>query len=146
DDVLSILRDAGGTTDAKQARQWQWTISLWKNMGLNSAQAEAAAADDEELVCARVMRLYEERLMAYQAVDFDDLIGLSSKLLNEHEAVRLKWQKQLRHVLVDEYQDTNATQYDLLKLLVGERGIFTAVGDDDQSIYGWRGATLDNLK
>jgi ATP-dependent DNA helicase Rep len=60
--------------------------------------------------------------------------------------VRAKWQQQLGHVLVDEYQDTNATQYELLKLLVGERGRFTAVGDDDQSIYGWRGATLDNLK
>jgi superfamily I DNA/RNA helicase len=92
------------------------------------------------------MKLYEERLLAYQAVDFDDLIGLPMKLLAEHEPVRAKWQRQLRHVLVDEYQDTNATQYELLKLLVGPQGIFTAVGDDDQSIYGWRGATLDNLK
>ncbi|RZL00830.1 MAG: ATP-dependent DNA helicase Rep [Rubrivivax sp.] len=146
DDVLGIIRDAGGTTDPKQARHWQWTISSWKNQGLNSAQAEMAAQDDDERVCARVMRLYEERLMAYQAVDFDDLIGLAMKLLAEHEHVRAKWQRNLRHVLVDEYQDTNATQYDLLKLLVGERGIFTAVGDDDQSIYGWRGATLENLK
>ncbi|WP_290660550.1 UvrD-helicase domain-containing protein [Aquabacterium sp.] len=146
DDVLGIIRDAGGTTDAAQAKRWQWTISSWKNQGLNSAQAEGAAENDDERVCARVMRLYEERLMAYQAVDFDDLIGLSMKLLADHEHVRAKWQRNLRHVLVDEYQDTNATQYDLLKLLVGERGIFTAVGDDDQSIYGWRGATLDNLK
>ncbi|RZL11795.1 MAG: ATP-dependent DNA helicase Rep [Rubrivivax sp.] len=146
DDVLSIIREAGATTDAKQARQWQWTISLWKNIGLNSAQAEAQAASDDELICARVMRLYEERLAAYQAVDFDDLIGLPMKLLAEHPQVRAKWQHQLRHVLVDEYQDTNATQYEMLKLLVGERAMFTAVGDDDQSIYGWRGATLDNLK
>jgi ATP-dependent DNA helicase Rep len=79
-------------------------------------------------------------------VDFDDLIGLPLKLLQNHAEVRAKWQAQLGHVLVDEYQDTNATQYELLKLLVGERGRFTAVGDDDQSIYGWRGATLDNLK
>jgi ATP-dependent DNA helicase Rep len=79
-------------------------------------------------------------------VDFDDLIGLPLKLLQEHAAVRDKWQAALGHVLVDEYQDTNATQYELLKLLVGARGGFTAVGDDDQSIYGWRGATLDNLK
>src|SRR6185369_3948554 len=83
---------------------------------------------------------------AYQSVDFDDLIGLPLKLLQQHAQVRDKWQAQLGHVLVDEYQDTNATQYELLKLLVGERGRFTAVGDDDQSIYGWRGATLDNLK
>ena len=86
---------------------------------------------------------YEERLVAYQGVDFDDLIGLPLKLLQQHEDVRSKWQRQLRHILVDEYQDTNATQYELLKLLVGGSGNLTAVGDDDQSIYGWRGATLD---
>jgi ATP-dependent DNA helicase Rep len=146
DDVASILKDAGGTTDAATARQWQWAISLWKNMGLNAAQAEAQAADDNDRITARVMARYEERLAAYQSVDFDDLIGLPLKLLQDHAEVREKWRSQLGHVLVDEYQDTNATQYELLKLLVGERGRFTAVGDDDQSIYGWRGATLDNLR
>ena len=146
DDVTSIIKDAGGSTDAATARQWQWTISAWKNQGLNAAQAAAQATGDEEQLIARVMGHYEERLTAYQSVDFDDLIGLPLKLLREHEAVRAKWQAALGHVLVDEYQDTNATQYEVLKLLVGERGRFTAVGDDDQSIYGWRGATLDNLK
>ena len=146
DDVVSILKDAGGSVDAATARQWQWTISLWKNMGLTAAQAEAQAADDNARIIARVMARYEERLTAYQSVDFDDLIGLPLKLLQQHEEVRTKWQQALGHVLVDEYQDTNATQYELLKLLVGERGRFTAVGDDDQSIYGWRGATLDNLR
>jgi ATP-dependent DNA helicase Rep len=146
DDVTAILKDAGGSTDAATARQWQWAISLWKNMGLNAAQAEAQAKDDNEKVTARIMARYEERLAAYQSVDFDDLIGLPLKLLRQHREVREKWQSQLGHVLVDEYQDTNATQYEVLKLLVGERGRFTAVGDDDQSIYGWRGATLDNLK
>ena len=146
DDVTSIIKDAGGSTDAATARQWQWTISRWKNMGLNSGQAEAQANGDEERLIARVMARYEERLTAYQSVDFDDLIGLPLRLLQEHEAVRSKWQAALGHVLVDEYQDTNATQYEVLKLLVGPRGRFTAVGDDDQSIYGWRGATLDNLK
>ena len=146
DDVTSILRDAGATTDAKLARSWQWQISLWKNMGLDSAAAIGQAATDDEALTARIMKLYEERLLAYQAVDFDDLIGLPLRLLSEHPHVAHKWQRQLKHVLVDEYQDTNATQYELLKLLVGPQGIFTAVGDDDQSIYGWRGATLDNLK
>ncbi|MGC1175514.1 ATP-dependent helicase [Polaromonas sp.] len=146
DDVTSILKDAGGSTDAATARQWQWTISAWKNSGLNAAQAEAQASTDEDRLIARIMARYEERLTAYQSVDFDDLIGLPLKLLREHDAVRDKWQKSLGHVLVDEYQDTNATQYEVLKLLVGARGRFTAVGDDDQSIYGWRGATLDNLK
>ncbi|MFZ5487933.1 MAG: ATP-dependent helicase [Pseudomonadota bacterium] len=147
DDVLSILKDAaGGTTDAATARQWQWALSRWKNMGLNAAQALAQASNDEEHQLARIMARYEERLAAYQSVDFDDLIGLPLKLLRDYPEVRDKWQTQLGYVLVDEYQDTNATQYELLKLLVGARGHFTAVGDDDQSIYGWRGATLDNLK
>ena len=146
DDVTSILKDAGGTTDAATARQWQWAISLWKNMGLNAQQAESQAPDDNARIAARVMARYEERLVAYQSVDFDDLIGLPLKLLQNHPDVLAQWQQDLGHVLVDEYQDTNATQYELLKLLVGERQRFTAVGDDDQSIYGWRGATLDNLR
>jgi ATP-dependent DNA helicase Rep len=146
DDVTSILKDAGGTTDAATARHWQWAISLWKNMGYDAAQAEGQAQSDDERITARIMARYEERLAAYQSVDFDDLIGLPLKLLQQHADVCEKWQSQLGHVLVDEYQDTNATQYEVLKLLVGDKGRFTAVGDDDQSIYGWRGATLDNLK
>ncbi len=146
DDVLGVVRDAGGTTDAALARRWQWTISLWKNQGLDADAAAKAATTADEQVAARVMRLVQERLTAYQAVDFDDLIGLPLALLQRDAEVRAKWQAQFRHVLVDEYQDTNAVQYDLLKQLVGERGVFTAVGDDDQSIYGWRGATIDNLK
>ena len=150
DDVTSILKDAGGSTDAATARTWQWTISRWKNAGLNAAQAEAQAQDDAEKITARIMARYEERLTAYQSVDFDDLISLPLKLLQNHEHVRKKWQVLAGHVLVDEYQDTNATQYEFLKLLAGgnvaKGARFTVVGDDDQSIYGWRGATLDNLK
>ncbi|WP_397533921.1 ATP-dependent helicase [Roseateles sp.] len=146
DDVLGLLRDAGGTTDAKQARSWQWTISLWKNQGLTAKQALLAAKDEDERAAAVVMERYQERLAAYQSVDFDDLISLPLRLLQEFPEARGKWQDTLRYVLVDEYQDTNAVQYDLLKQLVGERAHFTAVGDDDQSIYGWRGATIENLK
>ena len=147
DDVIGILKDAaGGTADAATARQWQWTISKWKNMGLDYKQALAQAADDNERAIAVIMQRYDERLTAYQSVDFDDLIGMPLRLLRDHPEVRAKWQAHLGHVLVDEYQDTNATQYDLLKLLVGDAAHLTAVGDDDQSIYGWRGATLDNLK
>ncbi|MFG6460200.1 ATP-dependent helicase [Roseateles sp. DXS20W] len=146
DDVLNVLKDAGGTTDAKQAQRWQWTISLWKNNGIGPLQAAQIAADDDERAAAAVMVRYQERLAAYQAVDFDDLITLPLKLLTTDAEAREKWQNKLRYVLVDEYQDTNAVQYELLKALVGERGMFTAVGDDDQSIYGWRGATIENLK
>jgi ATP-dependent DNA helicase Rep len=146
DDVLNVLKDAGGTTDVNQARRWQWTISLWKNQGLGPAQAAQVAKDEDERAAAAVMVRYQERLSAYQAVDFDDLITLPLKLLTTDAEAREKWQNKLRYVLVDEYQDTNAVQYELLKALVGERGMFTAVGDDDQSIYGWRGATIENLK
>ncbi len=151
DDVLGVLRDAGSCTDNALARRWQWTISLWKNQGLDSDAALSAAKDDDERVAARVMKLYEERLAAYQAVDFDDLISLPLKLITTRPEAQAKWQAQFGHVLVDEYQDTNAVQYELLKALVEHpdelmRGMFTAVGDDDQSIYGWRGATIENLK
>jgi len=151
DDVLGVLRDAGGCSDNGVARRWQWAISLWKNQGLDSDGAARAAAGDDEQVAARVMRVYEQRLSAFQAVDFDDLIGLPLKLLQRDADARARWQEQFQHVLIDEYQDTNAVQYELLKALVQHpdprrHGLFTAVGDDDQSIYGWRGATLDNLK
>ncbi len=150
DDVHGIIKDAGGSVDAAAARSLQWAISLWKNMGLNASSAAAIAKNDNERMTARVMALYEERLSAYQSVDFDDLISLPLKLLQSHPEIRTKWQQKIGHVLIDEYQDTNATQYEFLKLLIcdqtPERARFTAVGDDDQSIYGWRGATIDNLK
>ena len=151
DDALGVLRDVGGCSDNALARRWQWTISRWKNQGLDAEQAAAQASGDDERVAARVMQLYGQRLAAYQAVDFDDLIGLPLALLARSADARSKWQQQFRHILVDEYQDTNAVQYELLKALVAHpddrrAGMFTAVGDDDQSIYGWRGATLDNLK
>lgn len=146
DDVLGVLKDAGGSADNAQARGWQWKISLWKNQGLNSDTALAQAETEDDRVAAIVMKRYEERLSAYQAVDFDDLIGLPHRLLQTDAEARAAWQKTLHYVLVDEYQDTNAIQYELLKSIVGERAMFTAVGDDDQSIYGWRGATIDNLR
>jgi ATP-dependent DNA helicase Rep len=151
DDVLGVLRDAGGCSDNALARRWQWAISLWKNQGLDSEGAAAAAGDDAQQVAARVMRVYEQRLAAYQSVDFDDLIGLPLKLMQRDAEARARWQQQFHHVLIDEVQDTNAVQYELLKALVDhpdERraGRFTAVGDDDQAIYGWRGATIDNLQ
>jgi ATP-dependent DNA helicase Rep len=154
DDVLGVLKDAGGTTDNAVARRWQWAIGAWKNRGVSAADAEAEVLSgvhegrsaEDAIVAARVMRRYEERLAAYRATDFDDLIVLPMRLLAEHDDVRAAWRERLRYILVDEYQDTNGVQYELMKLIAGPRGLFTAVGDDDQSIYGWRGATLDNLK
>src|SRR5690606_6923772 len=88
DDITSMLKDCGTTTDAAVARQWQWTISAWKSAGLNSAAALAQAKDEIERTTALIMQRYEERLVAYQAVDFDDLIALPLKLLSEHTEVR----------------------------------------------------------
>ena len=146
DDVVGLIRDAASTTDAKLPKIWQWQISMWKNEGLDAAGALAVAESESERQAAVIFQAYSERLAAFQAVDFDDLIGLPLKLLSSNAEVAARWQQRYRHVLIDEVQDTNAVQYALLKGLVGGSGIFTAVGDDDQSIYGWRGATLENLK
>ena len=96
--------------------QWQWTIGLWKNQGLNAERAALAASSDNERIIARIMAHYEERLTADQSVDFDDLIGLPLKLLQNQEHVRQKWQALAEHILVDEYQDTNARQYEICLL------------------------------
>ncbi len=145
DDSANILQQALGTTDRKVARAAQHRISLWKNALVDPDRAAADAKDSLEHGIARAYRDYAATLAAYQSVDFDDLIRLPVQLLREHAEVAQVWREKLRYLLVDEYQDTNACQYELLKLLVGPRAAFTAVGDDDQSIYGWRGATLENL-
>jgi ATP-dependent DNA helicase Rep len=146
DDAASIVAQLLSTTDRKLVRAVQSRISLWKNAGLDADEAMAAARDGDAHAAARLYRDYAATLAGYQAVDFDDLIGLPLKMLREVPEVAERWQNRLRYLLVDEYQDTNATQYELLKRLVGPRAAFTAVGDDDQSIYGWRGATLENLR
>ena len=146
DDAASIVQQALGTSDRKAARAALARISLWKNALVDADAALAGAGNETERQLARAYREYAATLAAYQAVDFDDLIGLPVRLLQAHPEVAQAWRERLRYLLVDEYQDTNAGQYELLKLLVGPRAAFTAVGDDDQSIYGWRGATLENLR
>ncbi|NEX15447.1 MAG: ATP-dependent DNA helicase Rep [Halochromatium sp.] len=120
-------------------------ISHWKNGLVDPARAESLAEDAFEAGLARLYARYERSLAAYNAVDFDDLILRPVRLLREVPAVREYWQGRIRHLLVDEYQDTNNAQYELVKLLVGPDGAFTVVGDDDQSIYAWRGARPENL-
>ncbi|MGI4861926.1 MAG: UvrD-helicase domain-containing protein [Janthinobacterium lividum] len=145
DDCFSMIQEQLATTDKALIRKVQNTISLWKNAMLTPDQAAAAAEDVDQHQAAIIYRSYVATLHAYQAVDFDDLIRLPAELFARNEQVREKWQNRLRYLLVDEYQDTNACQYQLLKLIAGQRAAFTAVGDDDQAIYGWRGATLENL-
>lgn len=149
DDCFSLVQDLAITTDKQLIRRIQGAMSLWKNGLVDPETALQQAKDEDEAQAARIYRNYVATLSAYQAVDFDDLIRLPVELFRHDDAVRDKWQRRLRYLLVDEYQDTNTCQYELVKLLVtgpGKKPLFTAVGDDDQAIYAWRGATIENLK
>ncbi len=145
-DCFTMVQEQAATTDKALIRRIQSAISLWKNALVAPESALANASDEDEHQAALIYRNYVATLSAYQAVDFDDLIRIPAELLAANEEIRDKWQNRLRYLLIDEYQDTNACQYTLLKWLAGPRAAFTAVGDDDQAIYGWRGATLENLK
>jgi len=120
-------------------------IGSWKNDLITPEEALASARNPKEQTAAIVYTHYQRTLKAYNAVDFDDLIMQPVKLFQDHPEVLEKWRNKVRYMLVDEYQDTNASQYLLVKLLVQERAHFTVVGDDDQSIYAWRGARPENL-
>ena len=120
-------------------------ISRAKNAGLSPEQAMAEARTAREIEAATVYALYQARLNTFNAVDFDDLIRLPVQVLESDEDSRLGWRERIGYLLVDECQDTNDAQYRLLKAIAGPRGLFTVVGDDDQSIYAWRGANPDNL-
>jgi ATP-dependent DNA helicase Rep len=145
-DSFKILSDILATTDKQLLRKTQWQISSWKNAFLTPDQAKANADEDLTNAAAKVYQIYQQTLKAYQAVDFDDLIKLPVELFEQNPEVLSKWQHKLKYLLIDEYQDTNTCQYKLVKLLTGIEGNFTAVGDDDQAIYGWRGADVENLR
>jgi ATP-dependent DNA helicase Rep len=145
-DSYKILSDILATTDKQVLRKTQWQISSWKNAFLTPDQAKANADEELTHAAAKVYQIYQQTLKAYQAVDFDDLIKLPVELFEQHPEVLNKWQHKLKYLLIDEYQDTNTCQYKLIKLLTGVEGKFTAVGDDDQAIYGWRGADVENLR
>lgn len=123
----------------------QMTISSWKNAMRSPSEALSKASDEREQRIALVYARYTEYLKAYNAVDFDDLILLPVQLFRSQPETLQKWRRKIRYLLVDEYQDTNLCQYELVKLIVAERVAFTVVGDDDQSIYAWRGARPENL-
>ena len=145
-DSFKILSDILATTDKQLLRKTQWQISSWKNAFLTPDQAKINADEELTHAAAKIYQIYQQTLKAYQAVDFDDLIKLPVELFEQHPLVLNKWQHKLKYLLIDEYQDTNACQYKLVKLLTGAEGNFTAVGDDDQAIYGWRGADVENLR
>lgn len=140
--LREIIREANSPIEE---RSLQNMISHWKNEFIPPEAAAKNAADDVERIAAILYKKYGELLRACNSVDFDDLISLPVALLREHQSIRDKWRGRVRHLLVDEYQDTNAAQYELVRLLVDKFGALTAVGDDDQSIYSWRGARPENL-
>ncbi len=147
-DRLSLLRNLVShgmqECDIDQVEQYNAQIGQWKNAFITPEQA-VSVADALSLPAALLYSAFTRSLKAYNAVDFDDLILLPVLLFQQHPAVLEKWQNKIRYLLVDEYQDTNITQYQLVKLLAGNLGRFSVVGDDDQSIYAWRGAQPENL-
>lgn len=121
------------------------TISNWKNDLILPKRAIAIAHGQKDTLFAQCYEQYYHQIRTYNALDFDDLIMLPTLLFQQYPDVQLRWQEKIHYLLVDEYQDTNTSQYELIKLLVGQRACFTVVGDDDQSIYSWRGARPQNM-
>ena len=144
-DSAVLLKELARKEEVDEDDTARWQISSWKNDFITPSRAMKLAQDNKEAFHARLYERYQRQLKAYNALDFDDLIVAPATLLQENAAVREKWQQRLRYLLVDEYQDTNACQYLMVKLLAGVESRFTAVGDDDQSIYAWRGARPENL-
>ncbi|WP_431891653.1 DNA helicase Rep [Pectobacterium colocasium] len=143
--LLKELTEQWLENDKVLLQQLISTISNWKNDLIDPAGAAAMARSERDKLFVHCYSLYHEHLRACNVLDFDDLILLPTLLLKQNAEVRERWQNRLRYLLVDEYQDTNTSQYELVKLLVGTRARFTVVGDDDQSIYSWRGARPQNL-
>lgn len=142
--LRSLINHSEQQLDIDKTDYYANQIGQWKNAFITPEQA-IAHTDSDQHATAKLYRDYTRNLKAYNAVDFDDLILLPVLLFQEHDEILQKWQNKIRYLLVDEYQDTNITQYQLVKLLAGNLGRFTVVGDDDQSIYAWRGAQPENL-
>ncbi|TCJ97912.1 ATP-dependent DNA helicase Rep [Volucribacter psittacicida] len=151
-DQLALLKELTHEVENKLGEEYKdflralvAKISHWKNDLILPEQALSLAQEPKQQYFAQCYQHYVQQMRAYNALDFDDLIMLPTLLLRQNEEVRSKWQQKIRYLLVDEYQDTNTSQYELIKLLVGKRACFTVVGDDDQSIYSWRGAKPQNI-
>lgn len=150
DDQVSLIRRA--LKDLKlsdnkslKPKSIQSIISSEKNQGVGPEEYALRAFYPNQQAIAKVFARYEEEKKKAGALDFDDLLLRTLELFSENVAVREKWQKRFRHILIDEYQDTNHIQYQLVKLLVGRERNICVVGDDWQSIYSWRGADFTNI-
>ena len=143
--LQDILDNSQQPIDKAQLSPLSWQISTWKNQSILPAHAMSIAEDAVQQFAAALYEQYQQYNRVCNSVDFDDLILTPLTLFNEQPAILEKWQNSTRYLLLDEYQDTNTTQYELFKHLAGSLGQFTVVGDDDQSIYAWRGANPENL-
>lgn len=148
EDARSLLKELmmkEGDLDSDHLDVVQYQISNWKNDLITPERALSMAQSPGEQTIALIYQRYNQALRAYNAVDFDDLILIPVELFQSNAEVLSRWQRKIRYLLVDEYQDTNSSQYLLVQLIVGQRGALTVVGDDDQSIYAWRGARPENM-
>ncbi|ODS24251.1 ATP-dependent DNA helicase Rep [Candidatus Endobugula sertula] len=148
EDARSLLKELmlkDKELDSDHLSLVQHQISRWKNDLTLPEHAVTIAESRAEQFIALIYERYTQALKAYNAMDFDDLILQPVQYLTTHPELLEKWQRRIRYLLVDEYQDTNNSQYRFIRLLIGNRGTLTVVGDDDQSIYAWRGARPENL-
>lgn len=132
--------------EAGLIKQTQYQISQWKNEFITPEQASQLAEDPLQQHHANIYLSYQQQCQACNSVDFDDLIMLPVLLFRQHPNLLNTWQDRIHYLLIDEYQDTNTSQYELIKLLCQIRQKLTVVGDDDQSIYAWRGAKPENIQ
>lgn len=147
-DKLALLKELVSPQhqeDKSYVQQLSSTMAKWKNALLSPEQIAAQTSSTHDSAYVDYFQRYEAYLRGCNAVDFDDLILLPVQLLRTNPTARARWQQRVRYLLVDEYQDTNVCQYQLIKQLTSERAQFTVVGDDDQSIYSWRGAQPQNM-
>ncbi len=143
--LKEILRQGESEKDLAAVDAVQKRISDWKNELILPEEAVSHADSDDALRAAMAYQGYNRMLRACNAVDFDDLILMPAQLFRDQPRILEKWRHRIQYLLVDEYQDTNGAQYEMVKMLTLPEGKFTVVGDDDQSIYAWRGARPENL-
>lgn len=143
--IRDLLRDTGAASSSRDAEQILWRISSAKNRLVDANQYQSTHRDPLSQLVAHIYPRYQRALKAYNAVDFDDLLLQTVRLLEGHSDLLQHYQQRFCYQMVDEYQDTNPVQYQLLKLLAGDHGNLCVVGDDDQSIYAFRGADISNI-
>lgn len=143
--LQDIIENGKNAIDKDQLKPLSWQISEWKNQAILPQEAMSLAEDAQQQFAAALYEEYRRYNLVCNSVDFDDLILAPLELFKAHTDILEKWRNNTRYLLLDEYQDTNTSQYELFRYLVGSLGQFTVVGDDDQSIYAWRGANPENL-